>query len=223
MFRHDLYLRLLLAATLVFALPAARAQHGGGGGMGGPPGGMGGGMGGGMRGAGGMGGFGGDPSRNDSISGGSGNNPMSSGMTSSSGTMRSSGTISTPHAMVRVGPPGRWWDDKKFANSIGIEEGQRKRMDTIFNQNKGPLSENFSSLQHAETQLNKLVRAKQPDETKILAQIDQVAQARADLEKSATKMLLALRRELSPEQWDKLQSRMRDAEVQQDQLDQQPQ
>ena len=51
-----------------------------------------------------------------------------------------------------------------------------------------------------------LVSADQPDEAKILAQIDRVAQARAELEKANARMLLDIRRVLTPEQWQKLKA-----------------
>ena len=45
-----------------------------------------------------------------------------------------------------------------------------------------------------------------PDEPKILAQIDRVAQARAELEKANARLLLGIRRVLTPDQWKKLQA-----------------
>ena len=45
-----------------------------------------------------------------------------------------------------------------------------------------------------------------PDEGKLLAQIDRVAQARAELEKANARMLLGIRRELTHEQWLKLEA-----------------
>ena len=51
-----------------------------------------------------------------------------------------------------------------------------------------------------------LLAADQPDEGKILAQIDRVAQARAELEKANARMLLGLRRVLTPDQWKTLQA-----------------
>ena len=46
-----------------------------------------------------------------------------------------------------------------------------------------------------------LVKDDQPNEASILAQIDKVAQARAELEKANARYLLALRSKLTPEQW----------------------
>ena len=46
-----------------------------------------------------------------------------------------------------------------------------------------------------------LMRDDSPNEAKILAQIDKVAQARAELEKANARFLLAIRAKLTPEQW----------------------
>jgi Spy/CpxP family protein refolding chaperone len=51
--------------------------------------------------------------------------------------------------------------------------------------------------------------ADSPDETKTLAQIDKVAQARAELEKANARFLFGIRRVLTPEQWKKLQETAR--------------
>jgi hypothetical protein len=51
-----------------------------------------------------------------------------------------------------------------------------------------------------------LLSAEQPDETRILAQIDKVAQSRAELEKANARMLLGLRSVLTTAQWKTLQT-----------------
>jgi len=58
----------------------------------------------------------------------------------------------------------------------------------------------------AELAMEPLVRADQPNEPAILAQIDKVAQARAELEKANARYLLALRSKLTPEQWKQVQA-----------------
>ncbi len=116
------------------------------------------------------------------------------------------GTVSTMHGGLQVGPPGRWWDDKKFAESIGIQKEQRARMDAIMDANRGTLATLYRSLRKEEDALGPLVSAEQPDESRILAQIDRVAQARAELEKANARMLLGIRRELTLDQWHKLET-----------------
>jgi len=101
---------------------------------------------------------------------------------------------------LQLGPPGRWWDDKTFAKTLGLSKDQQKRMDTVFNANKGPILENYKALQKEESNLEKLTREKKPDEAKIFAGIDAVAQARAALEKSNAHMLLLVRQEMDEDQ-----------------------
>lgn len=114
------------------------------------------------------------------------------------------------HAVVQLGPTARWWDDKKFSRSVGVDDATRKRMDSIFNENKSALSGSYNNLQHEEKILGKLVGAKQPDEASILAQIDRVSQARAELEKASARLVLALKRTLTPEQQAKLEAKTRE-------------
>ena len=54
--------------------------------------------------------------------------------------------------------------------------------------------------------MHPLMEAEQPDEGKILAQIDAIAQARAELEKANARMLLGIRQVMTPDQWTKLKA-----------------
>jgi len=74
-------------------------------------------------------------------------------------------------------------------------------MDDIYQQHRVTLVDLHATLEKAELAMEPMMKADQPDESKILAQIDQVAQARAELEKANARMLLEIRRQLTPEQW----------------------
>jgi len=104
------------------------------------------------------------------------------------------------------GPPGRWWNNPEMAQKLGLTADQQKRMDEIFQQHRLKLIDLNASLQKEEAILEPLMEADQPDESKIVAQIDRVAQARAELEKANARMLLGIRRVLNPDQWKKLQA-----------------
>jgi Spy/CpxP family protein refolding chaperone len=105
-----------------------------------------------------------------------------------------------------LGPPGRWWDNPDFATKLNLTPDQQKKMDDIFQQSKLNLIDLVAAVQKQEVIMEPLLAADQPDESKIIAQIDRVAQARADLEKANARMLLGLRRVLTADQWQKLQS-----------------
>jgi Spy/CpxP family protein refolding chaperone len=105
-----------------------------------------------------------------------------------------------------LGPHGRWWNNPELVQKLGLTADQQKKMEVIFQQNRPGLMDLSSSLHKEETSMEPLLAADQPDEGKILAQIDRVAQARAELEKANARMLLGLRRVLTPDQWKTLQA-----------------
>lgn len=104
------------------------------------------------------------------------------------------------------GPRSRWWGDPGLVQKVGITPDQVKKMDDILQQHRLHLIDLHATLDKQELILEPLVSADQPDETRILAQIDKVAQARADLEKANARMLLDIRRVLTQDQWQKLKA-----------------
>jgi Spy/CpxP family protein refolding chaperone len=109
-----------------------------------------------------------------------------------------------PH--LQLGPPGRWWNDPDISKRVGLSADQIKKMDDIFTANRLKLIDRFAAVQKEEIIMEPLVAADPPDENRLLAQIDKVAQARAELEKANARMLLELRGQLTHDQWMKLQS-----------------
>jgi Spy/CpxP family protein refolding chaperone len=117
----------------------------------------------------------------------------------------------TPHRppmerAFRMGPRGRWWDNADVAQKLGLSADQQKKMDDIFLQSRLKLIDEHAAVEKEEAILEPLLSAEQPDETRILAQIDKVAQSRAELEKANARMLLGLRGALTTAQWKTLQT-----------------
>jgi protein CpxP len=106
----------------------------------------------------------------------------------------------------RGGGPGRWWDNSNIAQQVGITDDQKKKMDDIFQQNRLRLIDLKAALEKQETIMQPLIEADQPDEAKILSQIDAIAQARAELEKANARMLFGIRTVLTPDQWKKFRT-----------------
>jgi len=90
--------------------------------------------------------------------------------------------------------PGKWWKNSALMT----------RIEKIFQDNRLELIDLHAALDKQEAILDPLIEADQPDESQVIAQIDKVAQARANLEKSNAQMLLAIRRVLTVDQWKKL-------------------
>jgi Spy/CpxP family protein refolding chaperone len=106
---------------------------------------------------------------------------------------------------LRPGPGGRWWMDAALAQRLGLSTDQQTKMDAVYQQSRLRLIDLSASLQKDEASLEPLLEVDRPDEGKVLAQIDRVAQDRAELEKANARMLLGLRNVLTPDQWKKLQ------------------
>jgi Spy/CpxP family protein refolding chaperone len=114
------------------------------------------------------------------------------------------GVQSTMRGGLQLGPPGRWWDNKNFAKSLGLSGDQKKRMDAIFGENKGTLLSLYQSLEAEEAGLGRLTTGTHLNEEQIFRQIDKVTEARAALEKANAHMLLEIRKQMTDEQAEKL-------------------
>jgi len=106
--------------------------------------------------------------------------------------------------LIRIDRPGKWWKDSALMKKIGVSDDQIRVIEKIFQDHRLQLIDLHAELEKQEAILEPLVEADQPVESQGAAQIDKVAQARANLEKSDAMMLLAIRRVLTVDQWKKL-------------------
>jgi len=116
------------------------------------------------------------------------------------------------HGGERMGTPmgfpfGAWWKNPEVVQKINLTDDQAQKIDKVFQDARLQLIDLHANLEKQETMLRPLVDADQPDEGKVMAQVDRVAQARVALERANAQMMLAIRRVLSADQWKKLQER----------------
>jgi Spy/CpxP family protein refolding chaperone len=104
------------------------------------------------------------------------------------------------------GEHGRWWNDPQVIEKLNLTDDQRKAMDDILQKHREKLIDLHANVDKAELAMQPLMSADQPNESEVLAQIDKIAQARAELEKANARFLLALRAKLTPDQWKQLQT-----------------
>jgi Spy/CpxP family protein refolding chaperone len=109
-------------------------------------------------------------------------------------------------ALGPQGKQGHWWNNPEMVEKLKLADDQRKQMDAILFDHRASLIDMRASVEKAELAMEPLMRDDQPNEAKILAQIDKIAQARAELEKANARFLLAIRAKLTPEQWKLLQA-----------------
>jgi protein CpxP len=109
-------------------------------------------------------------------------------------------------AMGPMGSPqGKFWNNPDIVARLKLTDEQRKSMDQVLLQHRTTLVDLHANLEKAEISLEPMMQEDQPNESQILAQIDKVAAARAELEKANARFLLAIRAKLTPEQWKSLQ------------------
>ncbi|HEY1649384.1 MAG TPA: periplasmic heavy metal sensor [Terracidiphilus sp.] len=103
------------------------------------------------------------------------------------------------------GARGQFWNNPKVVERLKLTDDQRKAMDGILQQHRMTLIDLRANVEKAELEMQPLMRADEPNESAILAQIDKIAQARAELEKGSARFLLAIRSKLTPDQWKQVQ------------------
>jgi len=109
-----------------------------------------------------------------------------------------------PLSMLQIAP-GTWWNNADAVTALSLTKEQQRKMDDIFQQHRLKLIDLNAALSKEEAILDPLMAAEKLDEPKILTQIDRIAQARAELEKANSRMLLGIRQTLTMEQWSKVQ------------------
>lgn len=105
-----------------------------------------------------------------------------------------------------IAPPGMWWKNPGIVQKLTLTAEQTRKMDDIFQAARIQLIDLHANVEKQNVLLEPMLSANPPDTVKTLAQIDKVAQARADLEKADAKMLLGIRGVLTPDQWTKLRA-----------------
>jgi Spy/CpxP family protein refolding chaperone len=120
----------------------------------------------------------------------------------SRGNMR--GGFRGQQGSFHIGPQGMWWRNPMVVQRLTLTPDQVKRMDGIFQESRLQLIDLQANVQKQEVMLEPLLSANPLDTARAQAQIDKVADARAELEKANAKMLLGIRAVLTPDQWTKL-------------------
>jgi len=110
----------------------------------------------------------------------------------------------------RRGPPagrpmGAWWRNSEIVKQLALSDAQVRQVEQIFQDYRVQLVNLHAALNQEEARLQPMVAAEHPDDAQVLAQIDKVAAARADLEKANSRMLFAIRRVLTDQQWQRLE------------------
>ena len=100
---------------------------------------------------------------------------------------------------------GKWWKNSEVVRNLQLSEGQVDRIEGIFLDFRPVLANLNTELKDREEGLRALMNKEPIDESRIQSQTELIAQSRTALEKANSSMMLAIRKELSKEQWEKLE------------------
>jgi Spy/CpxP family protein refolding chaperone len=114
----------------------------------------------------------------------------------------------SPLTALQSAVKGTFWRDVNWISVLDLSTDQQRRMDDIFQQFRLKLIDDNAALSKEEVMLEPLWKddLSSSSEAKLLAQIDRIAEARAQLEKTNSRMLVSLLKVMTPEQRAKLPS-----------------
>lgn len=94
----------------------------------------------------------------------------------------------------------KWWVDAKLRAEFSISDQQSALVEAIWQKSAPALREARDKLQKLEETLAQLTRDDSVEEAKVIAQIDQVEQMRAEWNKRRTVMIYRMNKVLTPDQ-----------------------
>jgi Spy/CpxP family protein refolding chaperone len=107
-------------------------------------------------------------------------------------------------------PPGKWWENPRVVERVKLTAEQQAAISDLVYQHARAMIDLKAEVEKAELELRDRVDRHDlvPDQVRTAFKVFQAA--RAALESERFEMLLAVRLQLSPEQWDELQTLHRD-------------
>ena len=98
-----------------------------------------------------------------------------------------------------------WWTNANTVALLGLSDDQKSKIEKVYESHKQNIATGSELVGKQEAQLATMLAADPVDHNAVLGQIDRVAQARADLERTNSGMTLEMREVLTAAQWTQLQ------------------
>src|SRR2546426_73839 len=108
------------------------------------------------------------------------------------------------------GHHGKFWKKGDVRRKLDLTEDQVRRLEQIFSSNEQTLADLEADVKKKKADFEALLADDRDDDKRIMAEVDLLEQARANLGKARVTMLLAMRKILTPEQREKLRRQHED-------------
>jgi TonB family protein len=116
----------------------------------------------------------------------------------------SCGLTASAQSLPSNAASGKWWKNSQIVKQLQLKESQVDQIEQVFLSHQNKLISAKVELEKRELQLKTLMQADLIQEAQARTTIEQVAMARAELEKANSSMMLSIRKKLTKEQWNKL-------------------
>src|ERR1700756_3263699 len=103
---------------------------------------------------------------------------------------------------------GDWWKNSEIASKLQLNDQQVQQLQNTFYQHRLKLIDLRANIEKQDLALQQLLDAPNPNDSAILAQVDQRSAARNQLDREFTQMTLDFRKILTPDQWKQLRALM---------------
>jgi TonB family protein len=100
---------------------------------------------------------------------------------------------------------GKWWKNSSIVEVLELSGSQIVGIERTYLDHRKKLADLMNSLKKEEARLKSLMEINAADDARILDQAKRVAEARKNLEIAQTVMMLSFRKQLTDEQWKKLE------------------
>ena len=100
-------------------------------------------------------------------------------------------------------PEGKWWKRPRVAAAVGLTAEQTRDIEAIFSKARPDLIDRKAELEKKQGELDDAIEAN-ADRKAIASRVEEVEDARAELQKTRILMLLDMKQVLRAEQWDRL-------------------
>ena len=94
----------------------------------------------------------------------------------------------------------KWWQSDKYKQELALSADQISRLEAVFQATEPTLRTQKAALEKCEDTLSRVISDKASDEHRVVAAVDKVDAARAELSRTRTVMLFRMRRILTDEQ-----------------------
>jgi Spy/CpxP family protein refolding chaperone len=101
-----------------------------------------------------------------------------------------------------------WWTDPQLILRLGLTDDQRAKIERAYESHRPSILSSRENLRNEEARQARLLEADLVDGQAVLAQIDRVVEARAQVERASAAMNLEVRGYLTPVQWMQLRAQV---------------